>query len=145
VRGVGISQAIYYAPNIASAGAGSNVVTVTLDRPTPYVDIRIAEYAGLDTVAPFDGAASQAGSAATATTGAVTTTAPVELVFGAGTTQGMFTGGTVGFTTRIITPIDADIVIDRIVTSTGAYGAGAVQAGDANWVMQVATFKAAGQ
>ena len=40
-----------------------------------------------------------------------------------------FTGAAAGFTTRIITPIDADIVVDRNVASAGVYSAGAVQGG----------------
>jgi PKD repeat protein len=145
VRGGGISQAIYYARNIRPMGAGANVVTVALDGSTPYVDIRIVEYAGLDTIAPFDVAASQAGTTASASSPTVVTGAAAELVFGAGTTQGMFTGAASGFTTRIITPIDADIVVDRNVTAVGSYSAGAALAGPANWIMQVATFRAAGQ
>ena len=38
--GSGISQAIYYAPNIKAAAAGTNTVTATFDAPTPYVDLR---------------------------------------------------------------------------------------------------------
>jgi hypothetical protein len=60
-------------------------------------------------------------------------------------TSGTFTGSSAGFTTRIITPLDADIVNDRLATSVGTYSAGATQSGAANWVMQVATFRAAGQ
>ena len=48
------------------------------------------------------------------------------------------------FTTRIITVPDCDIVEDRIVTTTGSYAATATQNSNA-WVMQMATFKAAGQ
>jgi hypothetical protein len=55
------------------------------------------------------------------------------------------TGSSAGFTTRITTPLDADIVNDRLATSVGTYSAGATQSGAANWVMQVATFRAAGQ
>ncbi len=145
VRGAGISQAIYYAKNIAPAAAGTNTVTVTFDGQTAFPDIRVTEYSGLDPAAPFDVAASQTGSTATATSPNVTTSFPQELIFGAGTTQGAFTGGAAGFTTRIITPIDADIVVDRNVTTGGSYNAGAVQPAGANWVMQVATFRAAGQ
>jgi hypothetical protein len=38
---------------------------------------------------------------------------------------------------------DGDIVQDRVVTSAGSYAAAATQSG--SWVMQVATFRAAGQ
>ena len=85
------------------------------------------------------------GTGTTATSGNVTTTSASELLVGAGMTSGTFTGSSAGFTTRIITPIDADIVNDRLVTSVGTYSAGATQSGSANWVMQVATFRAAGQ
>ena len=60
-------------------------------------------------------------------------------------TTGEFNGSASGYTTRIVTPIDADIVNDRNVTSVGTYSAGATQAGSASWVMQLATFRAAGQ
>jgi hypothetical protein len=85
------------------------------------------------------------GTTSTATSGNVTTTAARELVVGAGMTTGAFTGSASGFTTRIITPIDADILNDRNMTSVGTFSAGATQSGSASWVMQVATFRAAGQ
>src|SRR5581483_7004810 len=89
-RGSGVSQAIYYASNIAAAGAGSNVVTVTLSRAAPWPDIRILEYSGLDPTSPFDVATSAAGSSGNASSGPVTTTAQSELIFGAGITTGGF-------------------------------------------------------
>jgi hypothetical protein len=144
-RGNGLSQAIYYARNVKAAAAGSNTVTVQLSGAVPFVDLRIAEYRGLDPVNPFDGAASAAGTGATATSGNVTTTAASELLLGAGMTTGTFTGSSSGATTRLITPIDADIVNDRNVTAVGTYNAGGTQSGSASWVMQVAAFRAAGQ
>jgi hypothetical protein len=65
------------------------------------------------------------------------------LVVGAGITAGCFTGAGSGFTARIITSPDCDIVEDRTVTTTGSYNATAPASN--TWVMQVATFKAAGQ
>ena len=62
----GISQAIYYAKNIAGAAAGANTVTVTFNAAAPYVDVRIAEYTGLDQADPLDVTASAAGTSATA-------------------------------------------------------------------------------
>ncbi len=137
------SQAIYYAKNIKSAAAGTNTVTVTFSGSVPYPDIRIAEYAGLDTANPFDVTSSAAGYPTTATSGNVTTTKPVELLFGAGTTAGTFTAAGSGYTLRIITSPDADIVEDQVVASTGTYAATAAQSSDE--VMQVVAFKAAGQ
>jgi glucose/arabinose dehydrogenase/chitodextrinase len=144
-RGGGLSQAIYYAKNIKAAGAGSNTVTVKFSTSVPYPDIRIAEYSGLDPTSPLDVTASSSGSSSTATSGSVTTTSAAELLFGAGMTTGVFNGSSSGYTTRIITPIDADIANDRSVTSVGTYSSGATLAGPANWLMQIVTFRAAGQ
>ena len=144
-RGTALSQAIYYARNIKAAAAGANTVTAQFSSAVPYADVRIAEYSGLDALNPFDAASSNSGTGTTAISGNVTTTSASELLVGAGMTSGTFTGSSAGFTTRIITPIDADIVNDRLVTSVGTYSAGATQSGSNNWVMQVATFRAAGQ
>ena len=142
-RGAGLSQAIYYAPNIKAAAAGTNTVTVNFNTATPYVDVRALEYSGLDPVNPFDVGTSASGTSATANSGTVTTTAANALIFGAGMTTGGFSTAGTNFTTRIITNPDADIAEDRIVTATGAYSATAPLSGSAAWVMQVATFRAA--
>src|SRR6476469_2491604 len=141
-RGTGLSQALYYAPNIKAAPAASNTVTVTFNTATPYVDIRATEYSGLATTNPFDVGTSASGTSASATTGTVTTTAP-GLIFSAGMTTGGFSTAGTGFTTRIITNPDADIAQDRTVTTAGAYTATANLGGSASWLMQIATFKAA--
>jgi hypothetical protein len=140
-RGSGLSQAIYYAKGIA--GAGSNTVTVRFDKAVTYADVRILEYGGLDQTSPFDVGRSAAGSSATADSGTATTSVAGELVVGAGTTTGCFGGAGSGFTARVITSPDCDIAEDRTVTATGSYSATAPQNG--TWVMQIATFKAAGQ
>ena len=59
------SQAIYYAPNILTAPANGNTVTVTFDAVPTGVDIRIAEYSGLDPSNPLDAVASAQGDTAT--------------------------------------------------------------------------------
>jgi glucose/arabinose dehydrogenase len=143
VRGSGVSQAIYYARNIVAAGAGANTVTVRFDKSVAYADVRILEYSGLDQTNPFDVSRSATGFAAQANSGAATTNFARELIVGAGTTSGIFTGAGSGFTARIITNPDYDIAEDRTVTTTGSYSATAPQSGD--WVMQMATFKGTGQ
>jgi hypothetical protein len=143
VAGNGVSQAIYYAKNIKSAGAGANTVTVTFNTATQFVDLRALEYSGLDLANPFDVGASASGASNSASSGAVTTSAAHELIFGAGTTIGAFNAAGSGFTTRVITSPDADIAEDRFVTAAGSYSATAPLGGSAGWVMQVATFKAA--
>ena len=92
-RGAGVSQAIYYAPNIKAAPAATNTVTVTFNTATPYVDIRATEYSGLDQTNPFDVGTSASGTSTTANSGTVNTTAANALIFGAGITTGGFSTG----------------------------------------------------
>jgi hypothetical protein len=140
-RGSGMSQAIYYAKSINQAAAGSNVVKVQFSGAVPYPDVRVLEYSGLDAVSPLDTSASAAGTGAIASSGNLTTTASNEMIFGAGYTLGLFVGGTNGFTSRIITPIDGDIAVDKFVSTTGTYAATANQTGNAVWVMQGVAFR----
>jgi len=139
--GTGLRQSIYYAKNIAG---GSNTVTVTFNQAATFVDVRALEYSGLDTANPLDVAAGAAGTGTLASSGAVTTTSANELIFGAGMTRTHFTGAGSGFISRIITNPDADIAEDQTVSSTGSYNATAPTT-SANWVMQMATFRASGQ
>ena len=139
-RGNGLSQAIYYAPNIKNAGAGSNVVTVTFDRAAVYVDARITEYAGLQTANSFDVGASATGIGTSANSGSITTTTSRELLIGAGMTTNTFAGAGTNFTQRVITTPDGDIVEDRSVSASGSYNATA-PLGSGAWIMQIAGFK----
>ena len=136
--GTGLRQSIYYAKNIVG---GSNTVTVTFNQAAAFVDVRVLEYSGLDTVSPLDKTAGAAGSGTSASSGAATTTSANELIFGAGMTTTHFTGAGSGFISRIITVPDADIAEDQTVSSTGSYSATA-PATSSKWVMQIATFKA---
>ena len=142
-RGSGMSQAIYYAKNIKAATAGANVVKVQFSGAVAYPDVRTLEYSGLDPVNPLDTSASAAGTGAAASSGNFTTSAAKEMIFGAGYTLGVFVGGTNGFTTRIITPIDGDIAADKSVGTAGTYAATANQVGNAVWVMQGVAFRVA--
>jgi hypothetical protein len=118
-------------------------VTATFNTAASYVDVRVLEYSGIDTVNPFDKTASAVGTGSVASSGNVTTTAANELVFGAGTTTGGFTSAGTGFTSRVITSPDLDIAEDRTVSAIGTYSATANQYG--TWVMQVVTFRGAAQ
>jgi outer membrane protein assembly factor BamB len=140
--GTGMSQAIYYAKNVNAAAAGANVVTVQFSNAVPFADVRVAEYAGIDPVAPLDTSASAAGSGNTASSGNLTTSAANELIFGAGYTTGLFQGGTNGFTSRIITPTDGDIAGDEFVGAAGAYAATATNS-SGTWLMQAVAFHGA--
>ena len=134
--GTALRQAIYYAKNIAG---GSNSVTVNFNQAATFIDVRVLEYSGLDVTNPLDATASAAGSCTSPNSGSATTTSTSELIFGAGTTGGTFSGAGTGFTSRRITQ-DGDIAEDKVVSSIGNYSASAPLP-CAPWVMQMATFR----
>jgi hypothetical protein len=140
-RGSGLSQAIYYAMNINAAAAGANSITVQFSDAVPYADVRVAEYSGLKAASPLDTSASAAGAGSAASSGNLTTSAANEVIFGAGVTSSVFTGGTNGFTSRIITPVDGDVAGDKFVGALGTYAATAGIADSSGvWVMQAVAF-----
>jgi hypothetical protein len=103
-----------------------------------------AEYSGLDAANQLHVTSSGSGRSALPNSGAATTTTGTELLVGAGTTTGHFTDAGSGYTTRIITEPDGDILEDRVVTSAGSHSA----SGAMNFstrVMQLVAFRAAGQ
>ncbi len=135
------TQSIYYAKNIASAAASGNSVTVTFTTAAIYPDIRIAEYSGLDTASPFDASMGTVGSSATSSSGPAATANANDLLVGANLVQTGTTGAGSGFTSRLITPGDADIFGDQIVAITGSYTATAPISPSAPWIMQIVAFK----
>jgi hypothetical protein len=143
-RGNGLSQAIYYAPNIQAAPPAGNQVSVTFDQPAVYVDVRIAEYSGLAPTGSLQAGASASGTGAGASSGALTTTAPSALLFAAGMTGTVFTAPGPGFTVRVVTAPDGDIVADAVATAAGSYTATASLNGG-TWLLQLAAFTAAGE
>ncbi len=129
-----LSQSIYYASGIA---AGANTVTVTFNKAATAVDVRIAEYRGVTTL---DAKAGASGNGSSANSGAATTTAANELIVGAATVANSTKSAGSGFTARIITSPNSDLLEDRVVTATGSYSATATLSGG-GWVMQMVTFK----
>ena len=140
-RGNGMSQAIWYAPDIHAAAGGTNTVTVTFTQAAVFVDLRITEYAGLRTTSPFDAGVSATGVGASAATGSVATASPGELLFAAGMTGTSFSAPGAGYTTRVVTTPDGDLVEDAVAASAGSSAAGA-SLGSGTWVLQLAAFRA---
>jgi hypothetical protein len=134
-------QSIYYAANIAAAGA--NTVTVTFTTAAAWPDIRILEYSGIATTSPLDVTAGAAGSSTSASSGPATTTVMNGLIVGADDTWTHTTGPGSGFTSRVITSPDGDIAEDKITTTVGSYTATAPISPSGPWVMQMAAFKGA--
>ena len=139
--GGGISQSIYYAKSIAGAAANANIVTVTFSAAANAPDIRILEYSGLNTTAPLDVTAAASGRGTSVSSGSATTTSANELILGATTVSATTSGVGSGFTKRIQTVPDSDLVEDQIVTATGSYAATSTVTGG-TWVAQMATFSA---
>jgi hypothetical protein len=142
-RGNGLSQAIYYAAHIAAAAPGGNAVSVTFSQPAAFVDLRVTEYSGLRTPAPFDTGTSASGTGATASSGALTTAGPSELLFAAGMTGATFTAPGAGFTSRIVTAPDGDLVADAPAPTAGSYTATA-SLSSGTWLLQLAAFAGQG-
>ena len=136
------TQVIYYATGIAPAVAGANSVTITFNTAAAYPDIRIAEYSGISQTSPVDVFSAAQGSGATSSSGSVTTTNANDLLVGANLVQHTTTGAGSGFTARVITSPDSDILEDSIVATTGTYGATAAVSGG-SWIMQMVAFRAA--
>jgi hypothetical protein len=136
-RGNGMSQAIYYCPSIKS---GTNTVTVKFNQPTVFVDLRITEYSGLSKTNTFDTGISGTGNGTTASSGLITISSTNELIFAAGMTSTTFGAPGSGFTQRVITSPDGDIIEDQIANTVGSFNATATLSSGA-WLMQVATFK----
>jgi hypothetical protein len=136
------SQSIYYAKNIAGATMGSNVVTVTFSGAAAFPDIRVLEYGGADPVNPVDVTAASTGNSSSSTSGAVSTTNATDLLFGANMVQSTTGGPGTGFTSRLLTVPDSDIVEDEFVTAVGSYSATAPVSPSNAWIMQMVAFRA---
>ena len=160
------TQSIYYSAGITASAAGTNVVRIQFDAAANYVDLRIAEYSGVDPEATVGNGdqrgneeyfstpplryftlrlnlvAAATGSSATSSSGAVTTTNAENLLIGANLVQSGTAGAGTGFTSRIITNPDSDILEDRVVTAIGSYSATAPLTWSHNWIMQMAAFRA---
>jgi hypothetical protein len=139
-----LSQVIYYAANIGAARAGANAVTLTFDGPATFSDIRILEYGGIDPANPVDAVMGATSSTATSSSGTVTTSNASDLLVAGNTVQTGTAGAGSGFSQRLLTNPDGDIVEDEIVSVSGSYNASAPLSGAGASVMQMVAFQAAG-
>jgi len=138
--GGSISQAIYYAKNIAAADKG-NTVEVTFSGARLGVNVCITEYSGLNDPI-VEGTSSRSGSNNIATSGPVPTTAANTLLFTAATTWGELGNARNEFDTRVLTQRLDALVADRIV-DVGSYEAEAPKGGSgtSTWLMQLVAFR----
>src|SRR3984957_12910204 len=137
------TQVIYYAQNIAAAAAGTNTVTVTFNTTVKFPDVRIVEYSGISSSGALDVSVAANGSGTSLSSGATTTSNANDLLVGANYIGGSFAAVGSGYTKRIVTIPDNDLVEDRVVAATGSYSATSTQSPSSWWVMQMAAFRAA--
>jgi hypothetical protein len=137
-----LTQSIYYAKNIAGAPANGNTVTVSFNGAAAFPDIRILEYSGADPNSPLDVVAAGTGTNSPTNSGSATTTNASDLLLGASMVWTSNTSAGPGFTLRILTQPDHDIVEDQMVTTTGSYNATAPLNNSGPWIMQMIAFKA---
>jgi hypothetical protein len=133
--GTDTGQVIYYAKDIKGGGP-ANAITVTFSPAAAFPDVRAAEYSGLDPNNPLDKAAGNSGTNGIGSSGPITVAAN-ELVVGAGTTDGAFTGSGTGFATVDITANGNDVE-HQVAPPAGSVTATAPVSG--NWVMQAVAF-----
>jgi cellulose 1,4-beta-cellobiosidase len=120
-------------------------VTVTFDSTVQFPDIRIAEYGGIDPADPVDVAAgAAAGTGKISSSGWVTTSNANDLLV-AGYFVGAagVMGSAAGYTQRVGSDA-GNILADRTVNTTSAYGVTATISPKGPQVMQMVAFRLAG-
>jgi IPT/TIG domain len=142
VVGTNLTQAIYYAKNIVASS--SNTVTVQFNQGASYPDVRIFEYAGLDTSSPLDVSHGASGQSLTASSGSVTTTEAAELVLASDTVLSKTLSPGTGYVPVVLTNF-FDLAEHQVTSKKGKFNPTANLIASTNWVMQVVTFKAPGQ
>jgi hypothetical protein len=133
---------IYYAPNIVSAGAGANTVTVSLNSTASFFMIWIGEYSGIVLSTPIDVTASNVASSPSSTsmtTTAATTTNSLDLIFGLFCAFDGPSATGAGYTNRLTQY--TMLVEDKTVSSPGSYSATGNSSGTGGYVGQMVAFK----
>ena len=137
--GIG-TQAVYYASNIAAAGAGANTVSVTFTSPVDLFDLRVAEYQGIEPSNVLDGAGGAFGTGTIADSGTVQTSWPNDLLLAASFTPAALAGAGAGYTPRLTTPIGS-LVEDTTVATAGSHSASVSLTASADWIIQMVAFR----
>jgi chitodextrinase len=135
------TQTIYYAQNIAP---GANTVTVTFNGTVDAPDVRVLEYSGIVASGALDVSAGASGNGTALNSGSATTTNAIDLLVGANYVGGAFAAVGNGYTQRLVSNPDGDLVEDQVVSTTGSYSATSTQAPSSWWVMQLAAFRTSG-
>lgn len=132
------TQSAYYALDVAGGG---NTVTVAFGGRAPFVDLRVAEYSGLEV---FDRAVGSSGSSGSSSSSPLTGVGAGELLVASDYIGTASTGFESGWSERLVTKPDSDLLEDDVPAQAGSYAASASMSPDGWWVMQMLAFKAAG-
>jgi hypothetical protein len=139
----GVSQSIYYAPNISASAPGSNVVRVTFTSAANYPDIRAMEYNGVTTSNPLDAVAQGTGNNSYSSSNNLATTAANDILVSGNTVSTQTTGAGAPSIQRLLTTPDGDIAQDCVLVNAGTYSAAAPLRSPGIWVMQAVAFRSA--
>ncbi len=137
--GTGLTEAMYYAQNIAAASANANTVTVTLSASPSTKKLNCAEYSGAPTSGSFDTSNKGTGTSATPASGNVTTAQAGELLVGGTMSSGTLSAVSPSYTSRVNG--SSNDLEDRTASAIGAYGFSPTLSASANWAAIVAAFK----
>lgn len=138
----GGAAALYYAPNIAAAGAGANTVTVAMSGSPSRRAIMALEYSGLAT-SPVDVCAGATGTGTAVSSGSLTTTVAGDLLTaGTNAVNTSITSPGAGFTQQISS--GGSDVEDQTGVAIGSYTNAPTQAAANDWANIQAAWKASG-
>ncbi len=139
------TQLMYYASNIAAAAAGANTVTVTFNTTVKYpgrAHRRVQRHRRQRCAGCGGGCQRQQRPPRAAARSPPPT--PVTCWSRRNLSRATSSAVGAGYTLRVDTSPDDDIVEDQIVAATGSYSASSTQTVANWWVMQQAAFRAAG-
>jgi hypothetical protein len=140
-------QAIYYAESIAAATANTVTVTFNSSGQAHKPDLRVAEYALMQSAGALDASSSGDGlQSLDMDSGELQTTSANDLLVAASCVTD-HTDPLPGFDQRALTAPNGNMLADAIAPAPGAFRATGTQSGglSGSWVLQLVAFKAAGQ
>jgi hypothetical protein len=139
-QGTGVSQAIYYAPNIKGDTINPNNIAVQFSRAASAPDLRVMEYSGLAAATPLDIGVSNVGTSILADTLACSASTAGELVVAGATVSTAISAPDPKFAMVDLTTI-GDAVEHEILAAAGSCEATMPLTNSGNWVIQAAAFK----
>jgi hypothetical protein len=136
------TQVVYYASDIARAHAGLNIITVRFSASVERLNIRIAEYHGIDAGRPLDTANGAEGESALVSTDWTAISDPDVLLVASAYTAQQILGPGPAYTQRLIES-NSSILEDNSVETAGVYRATALQVSPGWYLIDLIAFRAA--